>query len=243
MDFVIRKTTELTEEEIFSFCQLFEEVFVGHVKSVEYFKREFLNTSLGYSYHALMFDGNKMVGANSLIPCDYVYKGEHVLMAFSVDTMIKKGYRDFFNLKDLIDLIEDEARKTGIFFVFGFPNDNAYPILKKGIKYKDIGKMYTYVLPYRIGGIKPCFFFLNPLSKLFCKCLIKWSLFVANHKSYFAMIDRERETFNTYRYKWFEQDYCKVNLDNFSFIYRIKKHEGVRTAFLLDINCISFSQI
>lgn len=99
MDFVIRKTTELTEEEIFSFCQLFEEVFVGHVKSVEYFKREFLNTSLGYSYHALMFDGNKMVGANSLIPCDYVYKGEHVLMAFSVDTMIKKRISRFFQSK------------------------------------------------------------------------------------------------------------------------------------------------
>lgn len=36
----------------------------------------------------------------------------------------------------------------------GFPNANAYPIQKKGLKRKDIGNLSTYILPVRIGSIK-----------------------------------------------------------------------------------------
>lgn len=46
----------------------------------------------------------------------------------------------------------------------GFPNANAYPIQKKGLKRKDIGNLSTYILPVRIGSIKKQFRQLNFLS-------------------------------------------------------------------------------
>jgi len=45
--------------------------------------------------------------------------------------------------------------------VYGFPNDNDYPVFRKAKLMRDIGKLSTYYLPYRIGGIIPKLKFLN----------------------------------------------------------------------------------
>ena len=42
--------------------------------------------------------------------------------------------------------------KNGVSFVFGFPNDNSYPVLLKSKLMREIGKMSIHCLPYRIGG-------------------------------------------------------------------------------------------
>lgn len=239
MDFLIKRTTELTVQEIASICRLFETVFEGHSKTIECFKEEFLHTALGYSFHAMMVDSSEIVGAHSLIPCDYLCEGSKVLVAFSVDTMIKKGYRDFFNLKDLIDLTECAAKKVGVKFIFGFPNDNSYPILKKGFKYRDIGRMNIYVYPYRIGGIKHNLSFLTPISKAFTRLLGLISVFTRKHKEIVFLWDKNRKLYDQYRYQWFCGKYKIVSLLDFNFVYRIENYEGIRTAFLTDLDKIS----
>lgn len=222
-----------------SICQLFETVFEGHSKAIERFKEEFLHTALGYSFHAMMVEGNEILGAHSLIPCDYLYGGSKVLVAFSVDTMIKKGHRDFFNLKDLVDLTESAAKKAGVKFIFGFPNDNSYLVLKKGFRYKDIGRMNTYVYPYRIGGIKHNLSFLNPISKACTRLLELISMFIWSHKEATFLLDKNRKLYDQYRYQWFSGKYKIVSLLGFNFVYRIESHEGIRTAFLVDLDKIS----
>lgn len=243
MEFVIKKTTDLADSEISRICLLFEEVFVGHSKNLLDFKNEFLNTALGYSYHALLFDKEEIVGAHSLIPCHYKMGEKAILTAFSVDTMIRRGYRDFFNLKDLVELTEMEAKKAGIHFIFGFPNDNSYPVLKKGLKYSDIGKMSTYIYPYRIGGIKSGLHFLNFLSIIFCRFMEFISVLVSNKTINTFLVDKDRTLYDSYRYKWFNNSYKQITLDNFRFVYRIVLHEGIRTVFLLDMDNVSSHNI
>ena len=145
MEFIIKRTIDLNNQEIQSICDLFNNIFESHKKDIYLFQKEFLNSALGFSFHALMIDDDRIVGSHSLIPCNYKYGTKDILTAFSVDTMIEKKYRDFFNLKELVDLTEVEALKYGIKFIFGFPNDNSYPVLKKGLKYQDIGKLSTYI--------------------------------------------------------------------------------------------------
>lgn len=239
IEFLIKKTTDLTDDEIGKNCLLFKNVFVGHSKSLAEFKNEYLNTALGFSFHALIVDNGEVVGSHSLIPCHYSLDGHSFLAAFSVDTMIKKGYRDFFNLKDLVELTEQEAKKYGIRFIFGFPNDNSYPVLKKGLKYKDIGRMSTYIYPYRIGGIKADLRFFDFLSMAFCRFLEAISNFVIDKKVYKFLLDKDRTFYDSYRYQWFGGAYKIVTLYDFQFVYKITIHDGIRTAFLIDVDKIS----
>lgn len=239
IEFLIKKTTDLTDNEINRICLLFKEIFVNHSKSIVEFKNEFLNTALGFSFHALMVNNGEIIGSHSLIPCHYNMNRISFLAAFSVDTMIKKGYRDFFNLKDMVELAEREASKYGVRFIFGFPNDNSYPVLKKGLKYKDIGRMSTYIYPYRIGGIKSNLRLLNFLSIAFCRFREGISAFLINKKVYDFCLDKDRSSYNLYRYQWFDGLYKIVTLDDFQFVYKIITYNNIRTAFLIDIDKIS----
>jgi hypothetical protein len=153
--------------------------------------------------------------------------------------MIRKAYRDFFNLKDLAELTEREVLKHNINFVFGFPNDNAYPVLKKGLGYKDIGSLSIYIYPYRIGGIKHRLRCMNFLSMFFCRGLECTSYFMANRPAYTYLLDKDRTLYDAYRYKWFGGNYKRVALGEFCFVYRIIIYEGIRTAFLIDMNKVS----
>lgn len=65
----------------------------------------------------------------------------------------------------------------------GFPNANAYPIQKKGLKRKDIGNLSTYILPVRIGSIKKQFRQLNFLSVFFAELWLYLSVLSFSTKS------------------------------------------------------------
>lgn len=51
--------------------------------------------------------------------------------------------------------------------LFGFPNDESYPVMIKGFKVKDIGRLTTYILPIKIGPIIPRMRWLDPFFRLF----------------------------------------------------------------------------
>ena len=154
MEFIVKKTNELTPEERHGINELFSRVF-NKARS----DREFLNQSiqnpLGYSYHSMMMDGARIVGINTFVPGYYIANGRKMLFANSTDSMVDKPYRDFFNFSDLVTIGFSRMKKDGVAFVYGYPNDNSFPVVIKGRLYKSIGKMYTYCLPVNIGGIKP----------------------------------------------------------------------------------------
>jgi len=235
MDIVLKKTSELSLVEIEQICHVFRDVFLGHDKSVTQFKNEFSNTELGFSYHILLLHEGVIVGAQSYIPFTYLVGGEKFIFALSVDTMIAEEFRNFDCIFDMWSIGREALKKEGVAFLFGFPNENAYPLLIKALGAKEIGNLVTYVLPYKVGAYFPKLKCLNFFSKLSCRLLLGFSNFSRNNNAHGYLIKKDRETFDKYRYKWFDGKYNIEVRKDFSFVYKIAKYNGIRTAFLMDV--------
>lgn len=148
-----KTTIELSENERDQFRSLFRDVF-GKAKTDERFRRQFLGTTTGYSYHALAFDEvSRLVGAYSVVPQRYSLGGRQTLLGLIVDTMVSPDYRNnplmTMKLGSMLDVI---MRKDGVVGIFGFPNDNVYEYSKKVMRFRDVGVLDFLVLPLRPGG-------------------------------------------------------------------------------------------
>lgn len=234
MQFIVKKTTELAKYERKQILDLFNHIFKTN-RSLEQFDNQFYQNVLGYSYHSMIMDDGCIVGCNSFIPAYYYVAGERLCFVNSVDTMVSKPYRDFANLYDMMIEGFEYMKEQGIDFVYGFPNDNAYPVYMKSKLMKNIGKMYTYCLPYRISGVKAKLRFLNPLSVLFSQLLVTYSGLLGNSKVFSFPVEKDTESYNATRYKRLDGAYSMVQSDKGGFVYKIQLHENVKTAFLIDV--------
>jgi hypothetical protein len=115
----------------------------------------------------------------------------------------------------------------------GFPNDESYPLYIGTKLMSDIGKMYTYVLPYRIGGVKRKLRVFNLVSRCFCLLYTSMCSIFASKKVVAFQIQKAHESFDEYRYR--HSDYKVVELNKGRAYYIVSKHEGVRTAFIVDV--------
>ena len=234
MEFIVKKTTELTEEEKIQILDLFDEVF-GKKRTRTEFDNQYLNNPLGYSFHSLMKNEGVIVGHNSGIPCYYLIRGERQLFVCNVDTMIKKHCRGIDNFYDMMINATNRYINEGATVLYGFPNDNSYPILKSLDLMEDIGKLDIYCLPYRIGGIKGVLRPLNLVSKMFCRLWVMITSILATDNRSSFVIEKEDESYNKTRYKRGDSHYSIVKMDSFSFVYKIMTYENIRTAFLIDV--------
>ena len=89
MEFVTKKTIDLSKEEKKGLVELFNEV-MERDRTVEEFDRLFLNTCEGFSYHTFSVDENIIVAANTMVPALYYVDDMKVKAVNSVDTMIAK---------------------------------------------------------------------------------------------------------------------------------------------------------
>lgn len=234
MDLIVKKTTDLTDFEKQSLLDCFIEVF-GHERTMEEMCNQYANTPMGYSVHSMCFDEGILVAAHTAFPSYYWVGDKKVKAYITGDTMVKKGYRDGFVFLDIVRSLDNQMKKEGYAFLFGFPNDNSYPVFKKVKLANDIGRLDTFILPYRIGGIKKGLGCLNPLSKLFSHLWVLFSGIGAKDTVYKPLIHKDDESYNTTRYKRMDADYQYAKIDDAEFYYKIKNHENVRTAFLLDL--------
>lgn len=231
MQFVTKKSTELTVEEKMGLVELFNEVFLRE-RTVEEFDRQYLNNPEGFSYHSFAIEDGKIVASNSMVPSVYLYNGMKVSFVNSVDTMISENHRGLENFYDMIKASFGDSEERGYDAVYGFPNDNSYELFTKLKFMRDVGKLDTYCLPYRLGGVKKGLKVLNPLSMLFC---ILWvsccSMFASKKKSTF-FIEKEASSFNSTRYRRGDGVYSVVDG---LFAYKVIEYDGVRTAFIIDV--------
>lgn len=233
-DIVKKKTTQISDEEILSIYDLFERIF--HKKrTVEEFKEQFLNTSLGYSFHAIAIDNNKIVGHNVYIPFRYYVDDKSFLTCLSVDAMTHPDYRGKGMYKMLLRACEEMAIVAGCKLRIGFPNDNSYPIQVNKFHYNDIGRLNTYCLPISIGGFKHYLSFLNPISKIVANFLYFYSYSSrdGNIKEY--KFRKDLNDFNLFRYKWFHGQYEIVEKDGVTFIFKDSDFKGSQATFIMDI--------
>ena len=234
MDYVIKKTTELTEEEKRSLLDCFIEVF-EHERTLEEMYNQYINTPMGYSLHSLCIDKGQIVAAHTAFPSYYWVGNQKLKFYITGDTMVRKGYRDGVVFLDITMDLNSYMKKEGYSFIFGFPNENTYAVNKKTKQSVEIGRLDTYILPYRIGGIKKGLWWLNPLSKLFCELWLSCCSLMAKANIFEPEIHKDDATYNMPRYKRLDGKYQHVKTDVHEFYYKLKVHEGIRTVFLIDV--------
>ena len=231
MQFYTKKTKELSLEEKQGLVDLFNEVF-DKKRTVEEFDRQFLNNPEGFSFHTYAQEDGKMIASNSMVPSVYLVGGKPLRFVNSVDTMIAEHHRGLENFYDMIKASFGDSEKQGYDVVYGFPNDNSYELFTKLKFMKDIGKLDTYCLPYRIGGIKKGLGWLNWASMLFCRIWVASSSLFSSSKKAKYTIEKEAETYNITRYNRSDGKYSVVEG---LFAYKMMEYEGVRTAFIVDV--------
>ena len=233
MEFITKKTPDLSLDELHQLVSLFEDVF-ERPSSIEGFLNSYTRNYLGYSFHTLIINEGRIVGSNSLVPIQYIVDGKKVSWVNSGGTMIGKSCRGIENFYDMIKESYRNAEAEGFTACTGFPNDNSYPLFKGTRLMKDIGKMYTYMLPYRVGGVKKSLKWLNPLSELFCWSYLFIEGLFASKKVVQFRIHKYHENFDQYRYN--SNEYKSVDLGgNSKAYYAVTIHESIRTAFIIDI--------
>lgn len=228
------KTNELSDCQIAQLVTLFNRVFDRNVEK-EFLISQYTKNPFGYSYHTLAIDSGRIVGHSAYIPAWFWYKDEKVIFACSGDTMIEKEYRDFFTFYDMSCEAGRLLKKEGVAMCYGYPNDNSFPVVMKAKLAKHIGRMNIYCLPYRIGGIKKSWGWLNPLSICFCRLWVKMNSVVASDKIAVFPIYKDNESFNLTRYSRFDGNYGHIAEKGMEAYYKIKVQEGVRTAFIIDV--------
>ena len=234
MNFIVKKTVELSEDEQNRILAIFNTVF-KIIRTKDHFRNQFLKTVLGYSYHSLLYDGNLIVGCYSYIPSYYKINEIKYLSALGLDLMICEEYRGKGYLKSMFSVCLDYMRNDGIIFIITFPNDISYPGFIKSKLFHDFGNLLIYALPYRIGGILSAFKILNWLSIFLVNAFIFFVSLFANRKIYNFFIEKEAETYNKTRYSNQENEYHIEQSKGDGFVYRIMDYEGVKAAFLIDV--------
>jgi len=237
MKFVFKKTNELNPEEKAQICDLFQNVFKRGM-SINKFEHQYAKTILGYSYHGLMIDRDKIVGSYTCVPFKYKFFNQDFIFALSVATMTNKEYRgNPFNLKKMADLVYHALVDDKISFVFGFPNKDVYLVRKKILAWVDIGELDFYALPIKVGAVTARLRGFNWLSVLFAdfvnkipKTINSGELINESECNIEKVSDSE---FFGYRY----DDTYKIIKDGERryFVYKIYYENGIKTLYLIDL--------
>jgi GNAT superfamily N-acetyltransferase len=234
MNVMVKKTTELSAPEQHAILALFNVVFEKN-RTIEHFRSQFFNTVLGYSYHALLYDGSLIAGCYSYTPSYYRVKNKRHLCTLGLDLMIAKEYRGRGFFQIMFSACIDYMRTDGVTFIITFPNDISYPGFIKSKLIHDFGCLTTYMLPYRIGGINPALKALNWLSIFLAHLFVLITSLFAGNKTYHFPIEKESETYNRTRYTQSDGNYHVESCKGSGFVYKIMDYEEVRTAFLIDV--------
>jgi GNAT superfamily N-acetyltransferase len=234
MNIIVKKTFELSDSEQFEILTLFNVIF-NKDRIIVHFRNQFLKTILGYSYHSILYDDNKIVGSFSFIPSYYIIENKQYLATLGVDLMIQKEYQGQGFFFDMFSECINYMRNEGVVFIILFPNDTAYPGYINSKLVQEIGSLTIYALPYRIGGIKPILKTANWLSIVFVNIFLHISLLFANNNKYSFPIAKEMVSYNQIRYKQPDGDYKTEYSKDGGFTYKLMEYEGIKAAFLIDV--------
>lgn len=234
MEILVKKTFELSDLEIEEINEI-HKITLNFDCNIQAFRNKFNNTALGFSYHGLLKDNGKIVGTHSAVPFYYLKNGERFIAGLGIDSMILPPYRDFFHYRDIFVACEKAMKIDGCKLRIGFPNDVSYPILKKGFKYQDVGLLNTYCLPLKASALKKSLQIFDPIVKSLSLLGICLSLFSTGKKAKNFLFERERKSFNSTRFKWFNADYKKIDNGKFVSYYKIIDKQNIQTAFIIDI--------
>lgn len=234
MEYITKRTNELTPSELEGILLLFNEIFEKE-RTLIVLLNQYKNNVLGYSFHTIVKENERVIAHIADIPCYYYAKNNKVLFSDAVDAFVLKEYRDASVLIELLMIHRDYLKKNGVLLELGFPNKYAMKVYKKGKLFTKIGEMRTYILPYRIGGIKSGLRFFNFISKTFCFSWVGLNSLFASKKENNFLYKKDDESYNQTRYLRMDGSYRIIKDDGNEFYYKIMEYEGIRTAFIIDV--------
>lgn len=229
-----KKTTELTDSELQQILDGFNTVF-SLDRPLNVMVNQYVNNPFGYSWHNVVYDDNKVVGHICAIPNYYWCNGEKVVFVDGVDAFIYKEYRDGEIFLEQLQSYFDHMKKIGAKLMIGFPDAKVMKLYAKTKIYTKIGEMQTYILPYRISGIKSSLKVLNWASEAFSWIYVWTTGLFASKKIVRYKIEKDAESFNATRYKRMDGKYSIVREGDLEFFYKVMPFNGVRAAFLIDV--------
>lgn len=249
LQFLCKKTTSLTTDEIVQLCELFSQTF-KITSNIEKFKKQFLNNPYGFSYHGLIINDGKIVGSYSAIPFQYRFFDQKKIFALAVDTMIAEGFRgNLLAFKKMAECVYVELIKDGIPFIFGFPNKKAYLIRKKYLKWRDIGKLNFYIHPLKISPKFPFLKLIDPCVGFFSKTLNLLAGISCSLAKKPCITLQKDEDFENYRYSFYHsysdysEPYKKLKLNGLHAHYRNENFFGITASFLIDLSAINVKSL
>lgn len=233
MEIQFKTTSEITKLEWGSYVDSFNEVFDKDF-SLHHFEQKYKKTIDSESYHVFLLYQNKVVGACTNIPFEYLYQNKPIKIGLMVDVFILQDFRnDPLHLYRMYKFLRKEIIKKGIALVVAVPNNNSYSYWKNIVKWKDIGQLPYYAqlvnadkLISNLGGLVNLL--LNPVNRFMIKSSY---LFSTEEKISSIRINRNNEIIEVQRYF----DYHQMVRENGAFFsYRIVTEGSTRTCYLID---------
>ena len=165
-EFPVYRTNELSVLQKEGICKLFEDVF-HHIKTLDYFDKQFGEASPQGSYHCIYETEGKLLATFSYIPYRLAYHDKEVMVAVGVDTAVSPSAKiGEFGVYFMYQSLIKRMKQDGIEAVYGFPNDNFYGYNTLILGLKDIGILDFYVVPMNLGLVKKNLSFLTPVFSL-----------------------------------------------------------------------------
>lgn len=229
-----RKTTELSQGDLEQILKGFNDTF-SLDRPLEVMLNQYMQNAFGYSWHNVVYDDDKVVGHICAVPSYYWCNGEKVVFVDGVDAFILKEYRDGEIFLNQLQSYFGHMKEIGAKLMVGFPDAKVMKLYAKTKVYQKIGEMDTYILPYRIGGLKPALKPFNFFSKAFAWSYVYLTGLFASSKVTSFKIEKDAESFNETRYKRMDGNYQIVRQGDLEFFYKVMPFHGVRAAFLIDV--------
>lgn len=145
---------------------------VGH--GLEYYRHKFDTGYLGVKHLGyLAYDTNNQPAAfYGVFPYMMEYKGKNYLAAQSGDTMTHPAHGGKGLFTTLAKMTYELARKEGIQFIFGFPNENSYPGFVRKLNWTHNENMINYeakIFTFPCAAIAKKIALLQPLHRLYTR--------------------------------------------------------------------------
>ena len=235
MNLKFYKTNDISNDLLNSYTSEFNSIFNKN-KSLQYFKKKYVNNITGSSYHVFLVDKNKVVGACTIIPYNYKIDSHKHLIGLAVDTFIHLDYRkkDPFILLNMYNLLKKELKKANIIAVVAVPNDNAYMYWKKVVRMKDLFSINYYLFPLNI------FFKMN--FNLSFLSLFIYTVFLNLNKLIFKFFKHNKIDLSfiqidnciEFQKQRYIDDQKIFENDNFKSVFAIVYENNIKTAYLID---------
>ena len=228
------KTTDLPKKDLEAILKGFNDTF-SLERPFEVMMNQYVQNPFGYSWHNVVYDDDKVVGHICAVPSYYWCNGDKVVFVDGVDAFILKEYRDGEIFLNQLQSYFGHMKKIGAKLMVGFPDAKVMKLYAKTKVYQKIGEMDTYILPYRIGGVKPMLRPFNFLSKAFAWSYVYLTGVFARKDVTSFKIEKDAESYNATRYKRMDGNYQIVRDGDLEFFYKCMSFKGVRAAFLIDV--------